>query len=319
MSTEDQPTRKRGVRASRARLNQALAEAGFKSQAALADRMADLEGLDTAPKDLVNRVFREEPVAPRSMERLARALGAEASTLYLSSKDLQAPPGDARPPEPPMKDSAHPRQRRVTTGRMTEVLTALVLLGTVAVWNLPIGTPLGCRVHEFVHPLRAARGQLGIVIARFEHDPANAAQHFLATSLVGDPRLRPYVSVLMTCRTFVLDTTGAIGVQLDALRTEGRQLLRHSGAEMLIWGRADDGQLLVRFVSARQRTLRVSVKIGGRLLTVDESRLQIPLSLRNPTRTLSDIKRVALALISPDTSREKLLRTRAMRALSSVD
>ena len=37
-------SRKRGVRASRARLYHALTEAGFRSQAALAEKIADLEG-----------------------------------------------------------------------------------------------------------------------------------------------------------------------------------------------------------------------------------------------------------------------------------
>src|SRR5699024_9452496 len=85
--------RKRGVCASRARLNRALAEAGLKTQSALAQRMADLEGLDAAPRDLVNRVFREQPVESRSLERVARALGVEAYSLYKSSAEAP-PPGD---------------------------------------------------------------------------------------------------------------------------------------------------------------------------------------------------------------------------------
>jgi len=76
--------RKRGVRASRARLAHALSKAGLKTQAQLADRMADREGLDSAPRDLVSRAFRELPVEAQSLERIARALGIEAAGLYKS-------------------------------------------------------------------------------------------------------------------------------------------------------------------------------------------------------------------------------------------
>ena len=57
------------MRASRAKLAHALTEAGLKTQAALAERIADIEGLDAAPKDVVNRVFRELPVDPTTLER----------------------------------------------------------------------------------------------------------------------------------------------------------------------------------------------------------------------------------------------------------
>jgi len=82
--------RRRGVRASRVRLQQALAASGMRTQAALAERIADQEALDTAPRDLVNRAFREQPVDPQSLERIARALGVEAHTLYLRSEDTHA-------------------------------------------------------------------------------------------------------------------------------------------------------------------------------------------------------------------------------------
>ena len=79
--------RKRGVRASRAKLTAALTACGLRTQAALAERIADLEGLDTPPKDVVNRIFRELPAEATSLARVARALGVEAHTLYLTSDE----------------------------------------------------------------------------------------------------------------------------------------------------------------------------------------------------------------------------------------
>ncbi len=102
---EQRGQRKRGVRASRASLTHALSEAGLRTQAALANRMAELEGLDAAPKDVVSRVFRERPVEPQTLERVARALGVEAYTLYMTAEEnaregsgaAGAPPPAARP------------------------------------------------------------------------------------------------------------------------------------------------------------------------------------------------------------------------------
>jgi tetratricopeptide (TPR) repeat protein len=83
--------RRRGVRASRAKLTRALTDAGLRTQAALAERIADLEALDSAPKDMVSRAFRELPVELQTLERIARALGVEAWTLYRSTDEEALP------------------------------------------------------------------------------------------------------------------------------------------------------------------------------------------------------------------------------------
>lgn len=79
--------RQRGIRASVPKLQHALLAAGMKTQSALADRIADLEGLENVPRGLVNKVFRGEPVDPGSIERVAAALGVEAWTLYANSSE----------------------------------------------------------------------------------------------------------------------------------------------------------------------------------------------------------------------------------------
>lgn len=84
----DKKSRQRGVRASRAKLEQALRQSGFKTQAALAEKIAKLEGLESTPKDLVSKAFREKLIEPQSLERIAVALDVKAYTLYQSS-DVQ--------------------------------------------------------------------------------------------------------------------------------------------------------------------------------------------------------------------------------------
>ena len=53
--------------------------------------MAGLEGLESAPRDLVNRAFRELPVELQSLERIGRALGVEAWTLYRTADEDEIP------------------------------------------------------------------------------------------------------------------------------------------------------------------------------------------------------------------------------------
>ena len=97
MSSANSGQRNRGIRASRAKLTHALTEAGLKTQVALAERIADIESLETAPKDVVNRVFRELPVDLTTIERLARALGVEAHTLYKTADEEEPAPSAPAP------------------------------------------------------------------------------------------------------------------------------------------------------------------------------------------------------------------------------
>lgn len=91
MSTDSSAHRRRGVVASRAKLAHALTEAGLKTQAALAERIADLEELEATPKDVVNRAFRELPVDVQTLTRIAYALGVEAHTLYKTADEQDLP------------------------------------------------------------------------------------------------------------------------------------------------------------------------------------------------------------------------------------
>ncbi|GAB2706284.1 tetratricopeptide repeat protein [Aliiglaciecola aliphaticivorans] len=79
--------RKRGIKASRQKLEKALKNAGFKTQTELAIRIADLEKLNNIPRDFVSKVFRELPVEHSSLERISSALGVESYTLFLNTQE----------------------------------------------------------------------------------------------------------------------------------------------------------------------------------------------------------------------------------------
>ncbi|MBK9251777.1 MAG: tetratricopeptide repeat protein [Proteobacteria bacterium] len=127
MSTEHgaDNKRRRGIQASPAKLRKALADAGLKSQNAVAEKIADLESLDSPPRGLVNRVWRGEAVDPQSLERVARALGVPGWTLYRSSDE---PPDRVPAPPPPKPPPGARRSSRVP------IWATLVLLITIVGW-----------------------------------------------------------------------------------------------------------------------------------------------------------------------------------------
>ncbi len=83
----DVKSRKRGVKASRTKLDAAMLNVGIKTQSSLAEHIAVNEKLETAPKDTINRAFRQESVSPTTIARIAKILKVEAYTLYLSQKE----------------------------------------------------------------------------------------------------------------------------------------------------------------------------------------------------------------------------------------
>lgn len=130
-NTEDK--RRRGVQASRTRLQHALAESGLKTQTAVAERIAEQESLDTAPRGLVNKVFRGESVDPRSIERVARALAVEAWTLYLTS-DEPAYSAPADDPDAENESPEPPSQSRPTVRRVASYIGPLAMVVLLALF-----------------------------------------------------------------------------------------------------------------------------------------------------------------------------------------
>ena len=133
MTTANSSQRRRGVRASRAKLVHALAEAGFKTQVALAEHIADIEGLDVVPKDIVNRVFRELPVDPTTVERIARSLGVAAHTLYKTAdeEELQLVDNDLAATHKPIPAYAY----------ISAAVVALIIVVLLQSWLRPDPPP----------------------------------------------------------------------------------------------------------------------------------------------------------------------------------
>ncbi|MEP1382166.1 MAG: hypothetical protein ABJK64_00075 [Paraglaciecola sp.] len=128
--------RKRGVKASSIKLHKAMSSAGIKTQAALANLIADYEGIETPPKDMVSKVFREVSVSPLSIERIASVLKVDAYTLYLSQE--QASPIATSPKINTSVIETPEVNNNEITSVNTSVVRTMSLL--VAILTLIIGT-----------------------------------------------------------------------------------------------------------------------------------------------------------------------------------
>ncbi len=125
--------RKRGVQASRAKLNHALNKQGLRSQAALAERIAEQHELERAPKEMVSRAFREQPIDHTSLERIAQALDTPAYELMLSSDEV-----DAQVPAIEQASNSHTSSRVMWVG-LVGAIAALLVVGTL-VFNRGVDT-----------------------------------------------------------------------------------------------------------------------------------------------------------------------------------
>ena len=290
----------RGVCASRARLIHALSQAGLKTQSALADRIADLEGLEVAPRDLVSRAFRELPVDALSMERIAHALGVQAHTLYLPRHEAESAP--RRPRVPALAAAGHTasaiggRRRRLT--RTALGLSGLLLTMMLVLLLTRQGT-IACGAREWLNPPHTEGDRLGLIVSRFDNDPDNLGQAYMAAALSADHTLIHQISVITICQVFGMPIAEDASRSYARVRAEGQAMLRRTDALVLLWGRVEGNRLRVHFVSTRGDGWPARLRLLATPLQSREDELEIPLSLDEPRDSLLDIKTLALELMDP--------------------
>lgn len=152
--------RKRGIKASREKLEVAMIAAGFETQSDLARRIAELEGIEKPPKDLVSKVFRELAVSTHNLTRIAIALNVEVHTIYLTQDnnnfneiaDTQAESAiaSAQTQEEPettvdqttadqtpitASSTSHPKSLRVSKATPKKLLGLVLIVLTILVYN----------------------------------------------------------------------------------------------------------------------------------------------------------------------------------------
>jgi tetratricopeptide (TPR) repeat protein len=170
MTTGNGLQRRRGVRASRTKLAHALTEAGFRTQVALAERIADIEGLDSAPKDVVNRVFRELPVDPTTIERVARALGVEAHTLYKTADEDAVPSAEVAESTEPESPRRHSRPAIIGA---VAFIAAIAITASWSLWRTA-GNPVAGSAVEQPDSSALSLGAPTLAVMPFAGDADNA-------------------------------------------------------------------------------------------------------------------------------------------------
>ena len=230
-------TRKRGVRASRTRLYHALSQAGLRSQVELATRIADLEQLESDPRSMVNRVFREQPVEPGSLERVARALGVDAWTLYLN--------GDNGHRAPAATESVVPLKRR-RLGRWLSAAAAGIALLAAAWTILDRNQPATPGVSSASKDLKYLPGRPTVAVVDFDGDEGLSFAETLRR------RMALEFSVVMGSMDTLTERYGARGAA-ERLRAQWliggehirfgrwsglRIWLEHDGRRLPVWNEA---------------------------------------------------------------------------------
>ncbi len=304
--------RNRGIRASREKLDSALSNSSLerKTQAALAQKIADIEELDAAPKDLVSRIFREVPVDHQSIARVARALNVEATTLY-----LEAPEPDEGAAAAALKPSEH--HAGVRWKRLAPLAAfGLILIAGISFISIP-GTR--CLVTGPLAGDEADPDKLSIILAHLEGDRGDEMRRLISNAFLSDPSLASEVEILQSCRTIREPKNGNVTNQIQRVRRDGRALLGKSGADMLVWGRVSDANAILRLISTREGSSPVTLDIDGKFLPTEESQITIPVSRTRPEAGIADLKRLSIEFINPESDANGKHRENALQALNSSD
>lgn len=321
-----QASKQRGVRASRLKLEKALADSPLtrKTQVAIANAIADAEELDAAPKDLVSRVFRELPVDAQTIERVARVLDVDARDLYLTEED-PAWPARAASLEPNADDSkaggGNNGQSKLARSLRQVLVVALggLAIATIALFTYSPGMveQMACRagLASGVQPL--PQGRLGVLVARFAGDRDNEAQMLLARAFAGDPSLVDTIAVDTTCRRPSLISDGSLQNNFRRAREQVALDLQASNAQVLLWGERFGDRLIVRFATKRDPHEPLELDVEDQPVLTSEQQFALPLTLEGAQPIPPALKRIALQMMPLETPNERALRKRAIDAFAN--
>ena len=321
-----QASKQRGVRASRLKLEKALADSPLtrKTQVAIANAIADAEELDAAPKDLVSRVFRELPVDAQTIARVARVLDVDARELYLTEED-PAWPVRAASLEPAAHDSkvggGDSGQSELVRSLRQFAILALGGLAIAAIalftYNPGIVEHMACRAGLPNGVQSLPQDRLGVLVARFAGDRDNEAQMLLARAFAGDTSLADTIAVDTTCRRPSLVSDGSLQNNFRRAREQAGLDLEASNAQVLLWGERFGDRLIVRFATKRDPHEPLALDVEGQSVLTSEQQFSLPLTLEGAQPIPPALKRIALQMMPLEKPDERNLRQRAIDAFAN--
>lgn len=283
------------MRCSRSKLDAALAASKLsrKTQIALSEAVADAEGLDTVPKDLVNKMFRELPVDPQTVERVARVLEVKAYMLYLDSSGVA-------PSANPVAPASQPQHK--TPPYWWQIGSIMLLLGglllTSALWNSQPKQPVECM--QLRSPIAVHNDQLVVVIARLAGEPSNQTQLMLASILASDPRLKSHLQIYTSCFGAEFNSTEAFTSQIAHQHQRAREELKHYQANLMIWGEKYGDRVNLRFSSEQGAEKLHQLTFMGKPVVTSEQDFSMNVRLDDQSVINSDLQITLLNILSPE-------------------
>ncbi len=292
--------KKRGVRASRIKLHEALAKSDIvpKTQIALANAISDREGLDAAPRDLVNKLFRELPVDPQTIERAARALGVNAKSLYQEGPDNAVLPETDEAIKPEKK----PSPKRILAIALLPVLffVGLVAFNTPDSWfsakqctgltNSKVNTP---------------SDKLGVVIGRFSGDPNNEIQIMLADVFMKNEKLSEDIEVFTSCNQINMGANASYSQGLLEQRKKAQADLKAVDAHIFIWGERSQNQINIRYTSLAANNTEAAIDTDQRAIQTNEIYFSIPVRLTASRDVPVEVTKIPLDFMGVKTEARK--------------
>lgn len=297
--TQVNQRKNRGVKACRNKLDAALAASNLKkkTQIALAEAIADAEGLDSIPKDLVSKLFRQLPVDPQTIERAAKVLNVSAQSLHLDS-----------PPSPPVpkKELPSPKRRYAIPKYFFAGAVFSLVAWSVYTWSPPSSPAPNKCFNTAGTRLSTEQNEIGIVIAPFEGDQHLEVQMLLAREFTADARLNTSIKVFTHCESMPIPS-GDYRKQLLSTHERARKILQRYGAQLLVWGERHGEKVNVRFTHERQATTPINMKITDKTLSTNAADFSFSLDLSSDTSLPADFKLITLMMMQPrSTTREDI-------------
>ena len=254
--------RRRGVRADRDRLVTALMRSSLKrkTQAAIAERIADLEELDTIPRDLVSRVFREQTVDAPSIARIAAALDVDPLSLYKNDDPRDRAQNDTpqhdnvAAQEDHVGDAVIPARRPAFSRLLAGTTLAVALIaGAVALTSLTLSAQSEAQAGQ-----RTLQG--------FYAEIGNVYRHYLYSEdeLVADPADRNFDLHLGMAQygdfAFTRTEVARIGMNPDEIRIAMELLLLVRNNDLRIAEMRSGSAMGKTLLAQKAGTLRTRMK-----------------------------------------------------------
>ncbi len=258
--TDQTRRRRRGVRASRSKLSQAMSAAGIRTQAALAERIADMEGLESVPRDALNRAFRQHPIDPNTLARVAKALGVEPFTLYLTEQEAEA---DAQASALDRADgNATTKSSAEAAGARTRWVVWLVAAGLVLAamfggraYRQPAGPVPAQSAAPAVVPLTAPGGRLTMAVVGTQEASARPLAAALRERLSTSFAVASQGAALLT--RDLAPAQIAERLQADVVVQVGAETVgRHAGLTVWLFARGSNRQVWAQSMDTPQLAVR---------------------------------------------------------------